>query len=199
MTSTPPKPPSAWDPLTPRGVAAFGRASLKRLLSVQLIVAILAAASIVWFLEKGWFPVIRSAIQALPETGEIRKDQLAWSGDTPAPLASNPFLSITVDLNHSGQLRGNSHLQVEFGRRDYRVSSVLGYLPVDYPPGQTIDFNRKFLEPWWGAWQPIFATAAALGTVISLLAAWFVLATLYCAPVRLITFLANRDLNWGQS
>ena len=199
MSTTLPATPQAWEPLTPRGVAAFGRAPLKRLLIVQLLVAFLAAGSVVWFLERGWFPVIRAAIHALPEQGEIRGERLAWSGESPAPLASNPFLGFAVDLNHSGQLRGDSHLQIEFGRKDYRVSSILGYVPVEYPTGQTIDFNRTRLEPWWGAWEPALAAIAALGTFVSLLVAWMVLATLYCAPVRLITFLANRDLNWRQS
>ncbi len=199
MTAPQPKPPSAWEPLTPRGVAAFGRAPLKRLLLVQLIVAFAAAAAVVWFLERGWFPVVRSAIQALPETGEIRDEQLSWPGESPVQLASNPFLGVAVDLNHSGQLRGECQLQIEFGRRDFRVSSVLGYLPLDYPAGQTIDFNRKKLEPWWGAWEPILAVGVAAATVLGLMLAWVTLATVYCAPLRLITFLANRDLNWGQS
>jgi hypothetical protein len=199
MTTTQPKPSSAWEPLTPRGVAAFGRAPLKRLLLVQLIVAFAAAGSVVWFLERGWFPVVRAAIQALPEQGEIRGEQLAWPGESPVQLASNPFLGVAVDLNHSGQLRSDSHLQIEFGRRDFRVSSILGYKPLDYPAGQTIDFNRKKLEPWWGAWEPILAVATAAATVLGLMVAWFALATLYCAPIRLITFLTNRDLNWVQS
>ena len=71
----------AWEPLTPRGVAAFARAKLGRLLLVQFIVALLAAASVVWFLDDGCFPTISEAIQQLPADGEIRSGKLDWHGD----------------------------------------------------------------------------------------------------------------------
>ena len=48
--------PIAWEPLTPRGVAAFARARLSRLLLVQFVIASLAAAAVVWFLSDGLFP-----------------------------------------------------------------------------------------------------------------------------------------------
>ena len=38
-----------------------------------------------------------------------------------------------------------------------------------------------------------------LPTKFLLLLSWFVLATIYCLPVRVITLYENRDLTWGQS
>ena len=73
----------AWQPLTVRGVAAFARASLGRLLLVQFIVALLAAGTVVWFLHKAWFPTIGEAIRQLPPQGEIRSGRLDWQGPTP--------------------------------------------------------------------------------------------------------------------
>ena len=49
------------------GVAAFARARWWRLGVAQLVVALLAASTVVWFLEQCWFPVVRSAIEQLPE------------------------------------------------------------------------------------------------------------------------------------
>jgi len=57
------EPTFAWEPLTPRGVAAFARAKLGRLLLVQFIVALVAAASVGWFFDDGCFPTITAAIQ----------------------------------------------------------------------------------------------------------------------------------------
>ncbi len=185
--------------MTPRGVAAFAGASFGRLLLVQCIVALLAAATVVWFLEQAWFPVVQKAIHELPAEGEIRREQLNWSGDAPVLLAGNRSLGLAVDLNHSGQLARAAQLQVEFGRKNLRIFSMLGYVVIDYPPGSRVAFNRTELEPWWGAWEPAIAAAAAAFTMVSLMGAWAVLATVYCAPVRLITFFENRDLNWGQS
>ncbi len=42
--SVPAEPTAAWEPFTPRGVAAFAGAGFGRLLLVQFIVALLAAA-----------------------------------------------------------------------------------------------------------------------------------------------------------
>jgi hypothetical protein len=199
MSTTVQTPPLAWEPLTPRGVAAFAGASLGRLLLVQFIIAVLAAAVVVWFLHEAWFPVVRNAIHQLPPKGEIRGNQLDWPGDTPVLLAGNHFLGLAVDLNHSGQLGREAHLQIEFGRRDFRVVSLLGYRVLEYPPGWRIAFNRTELDPWWGAWEPGILAGAAVGTVAGLMVVWLMLATLYCLPVRLITFLENRDLNLRQS
>jgi len=189
----------AWEPLTPRGVAAFARAPLGRLLLMQLFVAMLVAASVVWFLERSWFPVVRAAIHQLPAQGSIRGQQLNWVGESPVQLAQNRFLGFAVDLFHSGQLGREAHLQVEFGRADVRIYSLLGYEVMEYPPGWNVAFNQTTLEPWWGAWEPFILVSAATLTIVGLLASWFVLATLYCVPVWVISFLENRDLNLAQS
>jgi len=190
---------SAWEPLTPRGVAAFTRASLGRLWLAQLIVAIAAATAMVWFLQIAWFPVIEDAIAHLPPEGKISHAQLVWRGDTPARLAANQFLSLAVDLWHEGDLGNESHLSIEFGRTNLRLRSLLGYMEVAYPPEWVFEFNQPKLEPWWGAWRPGLLAGVALATVLDLLVTWAVLAALYCLPVWLLAFFANRDLNVGGS
>ena len=198
-TTAPPPPPRAWEPLTPQGVAAFAKASLGRLLLVQVIVAGLAAGVVVWFLDTAWFPVIREAIRQMPAYGEIRSAQLDWPVNTPARLAGNRLLGLAVDLTHSGTVAREAQLQVEFGRKDVRVYLLLHYWVIDYPSGWRIAFNRTELEPWWGAWEPGLLAIAAAGVVVGLLAVWAVLATVYCVPAWLITFFQNRDLNLRQS
>jgi hypothetical protein len=188
----------AWEPLTPRGVGAFAGATLGRLLLAQLLVALLVAASVIGFLERGWFPVVRAAIHQLPALGEI-SEQLDWHGETPVQLAENRFLGFAVDLYHSGRLGRESHLQVEFGQDDLRIYSLLGYQVIDYPPGWKMAFNRTDLEPRWGAWEPFIAVGVGLLTVLGLMASWTALATIYFVPVRVISFLENHDLNFAQS
>lgn len=190
---------AAWEPLTPRGVAAFAGASLGRLLLAQLLVAALAAASVGWFLEHGWFPVVRDAVHQMPSEGGITNGLLGWSGESPLQLSENRFLGVAVDLFHSGQLGRESHLQIEFGRDDLRIYSLLGYDIVEYPPEWSSAFNRTELEPWWGAWEPWILVSVLAAIVISLMVTWTLLATLYFIPVRIISFLENRDLNWRQS
>lgn len=189
----------AWQPLTPRGVAAFARASFGSLLLVQCVFALIGAGAVVWFLHYGWFPVIGAAVRILPEQGEIRKGKLDWRGESPVRLAENRFLALAVDLRHEGKTRSSAHLQVEFGLTNCKVFSVLGYIPWRYPSQYIIAFNQRGLEPWWGAWSPVLLAIAAAAVMIGLLLSWPVFATLYALPVWLFAFFGNRDLDLGRS
>jgi hypothetical protein len=197
--SLPAEPTFAWEPLTPRGVAAFARATFSRLLVVQLIVALLAAAVVVWFLDDGCFPTLYAAIQKLPAAGEIRPGQLDWHGDSPQLLAEGRFLAFDVDLNHSGQIHSTADVQIEFGADSIRVVSLLGYTDFSYPPDRSRPFNRTELEPLWGAWEvEILFITLALAT-LALLLSWWLLATVYFLPVWILGFFANRALNFRAS
>ena len=195
MDSSVAKPPFAWQPLTPRGVAAFAYATLGRVLAVEMIMALLAAAAVVWFLHTAWFPTVGRAISQLPSVGEIQSGRLDWPGDSPTSLAEGRFVAFTVDLTHEGKARSPAHLQVEFGETNYMVFSLLGFVEGAYPRGRVVAFNREDLVPWWGAWAPALLGIAA-GLVVSvLMLAWAVLATVYALPVWLLGFFANRELS----
>ena len=196
----PAEPTFAWEPLTPRGVAAFARATLSRLLLVQFIVALLAAASVVWFLDDGCFPTISEAIQKLPADGEIRAGKLDWRGDPSQLLAEGKFLAFDIDLNHSGQIHSTADVQIEFGRESVRISSSLGYGYAEcfYLPDRAAPFNRTELEPFWGAWAAEILFIAGAAVTAGLLLSWWLLATLYFLPVWLLGFFANRKLNFRE-
>lgn len=185
----------AWQPLTPRGVAAFAGAPLSRLLLVEFIFAMVTAAAVAWFLHTDWFPIISEATRQLPARGEIRGGRLNWTANSPQVLAEGNFLAFTVDLDHGGSVRLPAHLQVEFGREDVRLFSLLGYAACPYPGNWIIVFNRSELEPWWGAWEPAIAWITAGLVVAALMAGWTLLASLYCLAVWLTGFFANRNLN----
>jgi hypothetical protein len=191
----------AWEPLTPRGVAAFAHAKLSRLVLVQFIVALLAAFSALWFLDNGCFPTIRAAIQSLPDDGKISSGNLDWHGDSSQMLAEGKFLAFDVDLNHSGQITSTADLQIEFGRGTVCVFSSLGYGygKFPYPPDRLAPFNRPELEPLWDAWAAEILFIAAATTVVALLLIWWILSTVYFLPVWILGFFANRDLNFRAS
>ncbi len=186
---------SAWQPFTPPGVAAFARASWRRLLLVQFVCALLAASAVVGFLHQSWFPVIEQAINQLPSEGEIRSQRLNWRGDSPVSLAENRFMAITVDLNHTGGARSPAHVQVEFGSTGVKMLSLLGSLEISYPAGWRIAFSRGELFPWWGAWGPPILAITAGCVLLGLMLGWALLATLYSVPAWLIGFFANRELS----
>jgi hypothetical protein len=184
----------AWQPLTMRGVAAFAGALLGRLLLVQFVVALMAAGTVVWFLRQAWFPIIGEAVRHLPPQGELRAGGLDWQGATPSRLAEGRFLAFVVDLDHTGAARSPAHVQVEFGRTNCQVFSLLGYVQGGYPPGQAVAFNRTELAPWWGAWSPAILAVVAALVVAGLLLSWACLATVYSLPAWLVGFFANRQL-----
>lgn len=189
----------AWQPLTPRGVAVFAGASLGRLLVVQLVVAVLAAVTVIWFVRGVWFPEITSAIRRLPPVGEIRSGRLDWRGDSPVSLAEGRFLALAVDLKHEGKARSPAHILVEFGQTDFRVSSLLGFVVCTYPKGWVVAFNREDLVPAWGAWAPVFLAVSGLLVIAGLIMVWALLAGVYCLPVWLVAFYADREVTLGGS
>jgi hypothetical protein len=189
----------AWQPLTMRGVAAFGQATLGRLLLVQLMVALLAAGTVVWFVHRCWFPTISEAIRELPAQGEIRSGRLEWSEPSPVCLAEGRFLALVVDLDHAGEARTPAHVQVEFGRADLEVYSLLGYVQSDYPRSLAVACNRTELGPWWGAWAPAILAIMAGLVVAGLIVSWAFLATVYCLPVWVIGFFADRECSLDAS
>jgi hypothetical protein len=199
MNASDDKAPFAWQPLTVRGVAAFASATLGRLLLVQFIVALLAAGTVVWFVHQAWFPTVGEAIRGLPLEGEIRSGRLDWHGPSPVCLAEGRFLAVVVDLDHTGAAHSPAQVQVEFGREDFKVFSLFGYVQSAYPRSRAVAFNRTGLGPWWGAWAPpILALVVGL-VVAGLMVSWACLATVYCLPVRLIGFFANRECSLAGS
>ena len=189
----------AWEPLTPRGVAAFAHARLSRLLLVQFIVASLVAIAFVRFLANDCFPTVRAAIQHLPATGEIRGGRLNFPEAAPQRLAAGHFLGVMVDFNHTGQLHSSADVQIEFGRESVRIISLLGYAEQDYPRDWRVSFNRTDLEPPWGAWEPEWLAIAVPATVIGLMLSWAVLAAIYLLPAWLAAFFMNRALDFRAS
>lgn len=197
--SAPAESPIAWEPLTPRGVAAFARARLSRLLLVQFVIAALAATAVVWFLSDGCFPTVRAAIRNLPATGAIRSGRLDWPGDQPQILAEGRFLAFNVDPGHGGQLHSLADVQIEFGRETVRIISLFGYTEWPYSSDYIIAFNRTDLEPLWGAWEPEGLAVTLLAVTAGLLLVWALLATVHFLPAWLIGFFANRDVRLRDS
>jgi hypothetical protein len=186
--------PRAWQPLTPRGVAAFAGARIGRLLLVQFIVALLVAGSVIWFLATTWFPSVREAIRQLPDTGLVENQRLDSPHASTTPLVENKFLDFVVNTEGAAAPSRTSDLRVEFRRRNFSVCSLFGCLNLEYPPGQAIQFNRPELESRWAAWELTLYSAAGIGTVAWLFASWLLLATVYSPVARLYAFFKDRRL-----
>lgn len=186
--------PKAWQPLTACGVAAFSRATIGRLLIVQLIVAVLLTVSILWFLSANWFPTVREAIRQLPETGQIRNQVLNSPRTSTAPLAETRFLAFMMDVEGAGTPSIKTDLRVQFHRNKFAFCSVLGCLALDYPKDRTVLFSRLELESWWAAWEPVIYTIVGLFVLVWLFLSWIVIATIYSPVARIYAFFKDRRL-----
>lgn len=183
-----------YQPFTFRGVAAFADASARRVVVFQVSFALLAAASVVWFVNTAWAPVVARAILELPPQGEINAGELLLPDSSPRLLADSRLLSFAIDPQHSGLVRVPSHIQVEFGARDVRVSSLFGYANVPYSREHVVAFNRPGLEPWWGAWRPPLLWILFGATAAGLMVTWWMLATFYSLPLWVAGVFQDRRL-----
>jgi hypothetical protein len=204
LDAAPPKanfPSAAWQPFTPRGIGAFAYARYWRLLLVQLIMGGLAAGTIVWFLSNAWFPVIRQAIQNLPEKGGIIRGELNPPEHNYAVLGEQrrPSLMFIVDVDNLSRGNSGADFSFRFHKHEVEACSLFGCAVYPYPKEYTIEFNRVELEPRWDAWRPSVVGWTAVLTPILLLVIWTVLALVYSPVAWLIGLIARRNLSWGGS
>ena len=191
------RPPRAWQPLTFRGVAAFAGATATRVFIVQFLVLLVAVACLLQALELTWWPAVQKAIQALPEIGRVQHGQLDWHGEPFAVLADSPALSILVDAAGRQEPGQVADMQVEIAKTEIRLCTLVGSLPIVFDPVWDFPLNRVDLVPWWGAWKPAIVAVTALFFAVALVGAWWLLATLYTLPLRLLAVLAGRPITLG--
>ena len=189
-------PRHAWQPFTPRGIAAFAQASNARLLVVELLVALVVVAAVISFLRGVWFPVVEEAIEKLPAGGTIRRGELSFNGPSPLRLAENPRLAIVVDVDRTGAAGQVADVEVTFTRHQVIVCGALGCWLRPYDPRYVIGFNRAEAEPAWGAWQWPVLAVAILGTFAFLFVSWWALAALYVPYTKLFAFFSDRAVSW---
>ena len=200
MNDSTTQPGFAWQPFTPRGVAAFAAAPWGRLLVVQGLVAALCGALAVWFVSVNWLPVPREAIGRLPSGAAIRGGVLRWSTNTPVRLAENRFLALVVDTKGSGRMGGVADIKVALHATHFTVASILGYVQIPYPTGGwSLSLDPAEAIPWWGAWEGPLRAVLGLAVTAGLMTLWMGLATLYCPAVWLFGFFSNRWLGLAGS
>jgi hypothetical protein len=193
----PPPPAAAWQPLTFRGVAASAGARLTRLLLLELLAAVLVSVTIVWFLHRNYAPIVLQAIQNMPETARIAGGRL--QGVPQTLISESKFLAIAVTPDLTASIGQGADLQIQLRPSDLCVGSVFqpdwGW-QFNYGAATALDVSRTFLEPWWGAWQPVIWTGLILALIMLFMATWLALATVYAMPGMLIAWFADRELSW---
>lgn len=190
-------PQHAWQPFTPRGVAAFGPATFTRVILVQAAVAALVGFTLIWALRAAWVPVLSEAIQRLPDTGFIRRGELNFSGASPQRLAENSHLAVVIDLDGTREAGHVADIEIAFEKKRLVVRGPIGAWWRDYGSGYQFSFNRPELTPWWDARRWALLALLAIATALSLFAMWWSLALAYAPLVKFIAFFADRAVTWS--
>jgi hypothetical protein len=194
----------AWQPLTPRGVAAFAGASFDQFHIYQLVVAVYCAGTLAVFLWMDWSPVILGAAQKMPETA--RMDAGTLGGIATPVVSENHFLSVAV--NPAGGDAGQTgDVQISFGKTSADLCAFrsevgeyqFGCVSLSYPLDATGVMGRTKLEPWWGAWRGMILAGVGFAMFLVLLLCWVVLALVYMLPVRILAFVLRRQITWTGS
>jgi len=194
----PAPPPSAWQPFTFGGVAAFARAGWLRLLGVEFVAALLISASAVALVRHVYAPVVLEAIQKMPPTARITQGRLAGIDTT--LISETKFLALAVTPDVSNQIGQSADIQVQLRPEDYRVGSIFrpdwGW-ESDYGTQYTFDLSGSHLEPWWGAWHPIVFAMAGVVVVVLMFILWAVVGAIYTVPAQFLAWVADRKLSWN--
>lgn len=189
-------PRHAWQPVTPRGIAAFADATLTRLIVVQLIVGAIVAVAVIWFLRIAWFPVITEAVQHLPEAGVIQEGVLLFGAPSPQSLAENARLAMVVDMDQTRPADHVADVAATFKRNGLEICGALGCWWLPYERGHVMGFNRPEVEPAWGAWRGPILALVGLGVLLLLFLLWWSIAFIYLPLVKLIAFFNDRVVTW---
>lgn len=190
----------AWQPLTGAGLAAFGQASLGRLVAFQLAAATGIALLLVVSLRLCWFPVIDQGLTQLPESAPLAAGRLQWPGTNSVRLAENPWLGLVVmpaaplPEDAPGQ---TADLQLELLPRGLRLDGVFGHLERPYPPIWNLDLGRIPATATWNAWRRPLSIIVGTGTALFLLVSWWSLATAYLIPAWIFARISGRALGAG--
>ena len=185
-----------WHPLTFSSVAALAQTPLSRWWWLAMTVALLGAASLLWFMAIGWRPVVVESIQRLPEQCWIRRGFLEWNERSPFVLGHNSFLGLTVDVDELTLSSTPADVQCDLGKTQFKVRSILGYLSLPYPKQWLLLLDRTQAESWWGAWEPFVWIVLGVGATSLWFLVWTVCATLYAFPLHLLIFFLDRHGNW---
>lgn len=196
---TPPSPASTpmWHPFTPRGAARAAGAPRWQLWIALGLTAALSVASILFFLNRCWQPVIVAAIDQLADGGQLRQGILQPGGaSTDVTLASNRYLAIALNWTEAGPRDQVSDVRFILQIDRFLVCSLFGCTAFSYEGIGDRSVGRTETGAWWRAWQPFLFTAIALGHALYLIIAWWLLTIVYAWAIRLLAFYLDRDLDF---
>jgi hypothetical protein len=186
-----------WQPLTFGGVAAFAHGTLGRLLRVQMVVALVHAAVLLWFFSTAWLPVLHQTLIQLPGEAGLQHGQLFWKGRSPVVLGETAFLGLALNAAGPHTPGTTADLEILLTPEAVRFTSLLGHSSLPYPSGWSLDLSQQNATAWWQAWRrALFVGFLTVAFTLTMVFGW-ILGLAACWPVLLVGRLLRRDLTAG--
>lgn len=181
-----------------RGACDAAAARVGPLLVWQIAIGLVAGLITGWLVWRVACPVVQKALENLPP-GIIRiaGGRLDWPEAVGRRLSENGFLALAADPVGDAAINQAADLQCTLGPRHLTASGLLGSLPVRYPTGMRLEFDRIEALAWWGAWKWVCLLGILLGTLTTLLVLWWMLAAAYAVPLWLLSTVCGRALTPG--
>jgi hypothetical protein len=190
-------PPTAWQPFTFGGVAAFASASGVRLLALLLVTGLFLGWGVVSYLRTACYPAVEGAVLRLPPDGGIRRGVLFWPTNSVVELGNTRLVSLVVNPESAPVPGQAADVRFELTARALTAQSLFGYWVLPYPLSAQVPLNRAEIEPLWAAWRPHVQVVLPAGVVLALLLFWIVLALLVAPGLRLLAALGRREVTLG--
>lgn len=177
--------PTAWQPFTFGGVAAFASVSTAWLWVLLLLTALGLGWGVVSYLQTACYPAVEAALQRLPPTAGIRKGTLSWPTNSAVELANTRLLALLVNPGSAPVPGQGADVVLELTDRALTAQSLFGYWVLPYPARADVPLSRAELEPLWAAWEPHLRVVLPVVVVAAFVVAWGLVATLVAPVLRL--------------
>lgn len=182
--------PVAWNPFTPGGVASYAIAPLGNLLSTQFVAAFLLWITAMFYLSQSWVPAIDSMIGQIPIGTRIQNGRLFIPSHEPIIFSDNRLVGIVWAKEDAPG--PTSDIEVRLMPNEFRVATMIGYLPLPYPHHEDQTVDKDALSPRWGAWRPAIIPLVAGLFTLFIWGAWAALAAIYAWPIRVAIFFRDK-------
>lgn len=176
--------------MTPGGVASYANAPLGQLISTQGAVAFLLWLTSMFYLSQSWAPAIDSTIEQIPLGARIHEGRLLIPSREPVIFSDNRLVGIV--WAKEGAPGPTSDIEIRLMPDECRIATMIGYLPLPYPPYDSQPIEKDTLSPRWGAWRPAIIPLVAGAFTLFIWASWVVLAAIYAWPIRVAIFFRDK-------
>lgn len=179
-------------PLTPKSIATFNNAKFIILLVNWIVFGCICSFFITKAINKAIISSITTAVQNLPQKGEIKSGALYWETNQVFVLSGAKSFSISVNATDEEDIADSSDIQIIIGKNHFRFRSIFGWLEIKYPLWFRLPLSYKEVFPVWDAYMPAIKASVFISSMVVLLIVWTIVSLIYSLFAKFLIRLFNR-------